>query len=301
MVVTALQPAAVKVPPGYDPAFIKPRIDWRDVVSYPPTEPGNAAEPYVEIARQYWPAGLGASWPEAKGEVSPEMLELAKKGARLTECNFGTEILMLENGQQRLLPMTSHDDLLGHVVALRAVARALSAEGSELYAEGNTDEAVRTYEAGVILCARMVESRESMLQLLVGLAVQGDYDRVTKSIENPITLLCLDEGDDVKYRQWIDYFASLSEFHLKFGEKMSRLIESSALGDWTGNMPHEQDIEYTLAVVLYDEDPLMKRWAILGLATLDKLSRRVKSALRRAEREDPDPYVREAASNALKR
>jgi len=62
-----------------------------------------------------------------------------------------------------------------------------------------------------------------------------------------------------------------------------------------------EDIEFALAAVLHDQDPMMKREAILALGTLKEPSRRVKSALRCAERRDPDPYVREAARNALRR
>jgi hypothetical protein len=306
LIVTTLLPPAVEVPAGYDPSFIKPRVDWRDAVSYPPTEPGNAAEQYVEIAREYYPPeGRGVRWPE--GEVLPPLLELAKKGARRKECKFGTEIFVLNlNGkQQKLLPVTAHDDEVGHLNPFRNVGRALRAEGDRLYAEGKVEEAVRAYEAAVILGARLVESRESTIQALVGLAIQGDYDRVTRSMQGPVTTLYLSEGDDVKYQKWIEYYVSLDEFREKFGNKLRR-VDAASEGDWTGRVSGNktakpEDIEFALAAVLHDEDPMMKREAIFVLSSLKEPSRRVKAVIRRAEKKDPDTYVREAASNALKR
>ena len=307
LVVTALLPPAVKMPADYDPSFIEPRIDWRDVVSSPPTEPGNAAEQYVEILREYYPpGGRGVRWPE--GEVLPPLLELAKEGARRKECDFGTEVFMLEltGKQQRLLPLTAYDDELGHLSPFRNVGRALRAEGDRLYAEGKVEEAVRAYEAAVILGARMAEGRESTLQALVGHAIQSGYEsRDKRFLERAITSLYLAEDDDRKYRRWVDYYVSLEEFVDKFGDKLRR-IDAVVEETWPGRVSDDkkakpEDIEFALAVALHDEDPLMRREAILGLATLKEPSRRVKAVIRRAEKKDTDPYVREAASNALKR
>jgi len=303
--VTALVPPRVRVPADYDPAFIKPGIDWRDVVSYPPTEPGNAAEPYIDIVREYYPPGRGVRWPE--GEVLPPLLELAQKGACRIECDFGTEVLIMHGKQQRLLPATSHDDLLGHLSPLRGVGRALRAQGGELYGQGKIEEAVRAYEAAVILGARLMEGRESTIQVLVGLAIQRGYEsRGRRDLERAIASLYLAEGDDTKYQQWIGYYVSLDEFQQRFGDKSRRIIESAREDDWSGRPSDDkaakrEDIEFALSVVLHDEDPLMKREAILALGTLEKPSRRVKAVLRRAERDDDDRYVREAAGNALRR
>jgi len=307
LVVTALLPPAVKMPADYDPSFIEPRIDWRDVVSYPPTKPGNAAEQYVEILREYYPpGGRGVRWPD--GEVLPPLLDLAKEGARRKECNFGTEVFFLElsGKQQRLLPVTSHDDLLGHLSPFRNVGRALRAEGDRLYAEGKVEKAVRAYEAAVILGARLVEGRESTIQVLVGHAIQSGYEtRGKRLLESAITSLYLAEDDDGKYRQWVDYYVSLQEFVEKFGDKLRRIdavLEETWPGRVTDDKPAKpEDIEFALAVVLHDEDPMMKREAILALSGLKEPSRRVKAVIRRAGKKDLDPYVREAASNALKR
>jgi len=59
--VVALAPQSIEMPADYDPAFIKPRIDWSEVVAYPPTEPGNAAQPYIQIVREYLRPGPGPS------------------------------------------------------------------------------------------------------------------------------------------------------------------------------------------------------------------------------------------------
>ncbi len=85
-----------------------------------------------------------------------------------------------------------------------------------------------------------------------------------------------------------------------------RRIDAASEGDWTGRASANktakpEDIEFALAMALHDEDPLMRREAVLALATLKEPARRVKAVIRRAEKKDPDPYVQEAASNALKR
>jgi hypothetical protein len=302
LVVTALLPPAVKIPADYDPSFIKPRVDWRDVVSYPPTEPGNAAEQYVEIVRRY-ADGTGVRWPE--GEVLPPLLALAKEGARRKECSFGTEVLVMYDEQQRLLPGTSSEDRLGHLSPLRAVGRALRADGDKLYAQGKVEEAIRAYEAAVILGARLVEGREFSLQVLVGLVLQEGYEDRKKRLESSFASVYLAENDDTKYQQWIKYYVSLNEFRERFGDKLRR-IDAVAEEAWPGRVSENkkakpEDIEFALAAVLHDEDPMMKREAILALSGLKEPSRRVKAVIRRAEKKDPDSYVREAASNALKR
>ena len=300
----ALLPPSVEVPPGYDPALIKPGMDWRDVVSYPPTEPGNAAEPYIEIVRQYLPPGRGVRWPE--GKVLPPLLKLAKQGARRKECNLGTEVFATaEEGQHRLLPVTDHDDLLGHLAPLRGVGRALRTEGDALYADGQVEEAVRAYEAAVILGARLVEGCESSIQVLVGLVIQEGYDRKKKYLKDAVTSLYLSEGDDTKYQQWIRYYAALDEFREKFGDKIRRIeaVNEAGLSDraFDDKTAKPEDIEFALAVALQDEDALMKREAILALGTLKQPSRRVKAVLSHVEKNDTDRYVREAARNTLKR
>lgn len=284
----------VKTPPDYNPAMIRPRIDWRNVVTYPPTEPGNAAEQYVEIARNYL-AGRGVRWPE--GKVSPVLLELAKAGARRRECDFGCERLIVNGVRHRLLPATSPDDLVGHLAPLRAVGRALRAEGDKLYRDGKVEEAVRAYESAVILGARLVEGRESLIQVLVGISIQYGYKDKKRHLKAAIQSLYRSEGNARKHDQWEQYWDSLEQFRKRLEGKTKRITAASESGD---KRAKPEDIEFALAVLLHDEDPMMKREAILALSTLREPSEKVKAALRHAEMSDSDPYVSVAAANALR-
>ncbi len=91
---------------------------------------------------------------------------------------------------------------------------------------------------------------------------------------------------------------SLDEFVEKLGNKMRRI---SAAGETDRKTAEPKDIVFALAAVLHDEDPMIKREAIIALSTLRKPSSLVKNVLQQAEKNDTDPYVREAARNVLTR
>ncbi len=90
-----------------------------------------------------------------------------------------------------------------------------------------------------------------------------------------------------------DLKKAAKEFGLTEAQK-TKLLTNAAMLD-------QESIANRLWILRHDEDNLFRREALAGLAVSRLLARdTVDPVLEDVARNDPDPYVREAAQNALK-
>ena len=264
-------------------------IDPISLLDSRPTGEGNAAAYYIEVVKSLAAReieAMGAGPPIDGWVLSDEEYETFLEGVRQAECDFSVESLVLNDMPVRLAPAVDIADNLDHLSWFRRFAKAVVKRGEEHESDGEYEAALQRYEATVKFGLDIEEGRESLLQVFVGVAVQKmGAERLRK--------LCELRGESEKARQWEDYLKDLEIFTGKFKDKTNRLVRNVSL-----------DVESAadrLWILKHDDDPLFRREVLTGLAWAMALARdAVEPELRKAAESDPDPYVREAARNALK-
>jgi len=265
------------------------RVDPIAFLQNRPTGTSNAAASYIEViisltAREA--TGSLDRSPDGIYQLSDTEFEIFMEGVRRQTCDFSRETLILEGKPVRLAPVTHVSDNPAHILWLRQIARAVVARGKIYEANGDSEAAIRCYESTVKFGVDIMRGRESILQVLAGAAVQKMGAQNLKEFYES-------EGDTLRARQWSDFLDDLERFVTKFREKTKLLTNATML--------NQESIVNRLWILRHDEDHVFRREALAGLAVSRFLARdTVDPVLEDVALNDPDPYVREAAQNALK-
>ena len=264
-------------------------IDPIHLLSEQPTGAGNAATYYIEVVRSVSirQAEAPATSPQSEIDiVTREDFETFLEGVRQANCDFSSESLILDGKPVRLAPAVDFSDNLAHVSWFRKIARAAIDCGTEFETEAEPEKARQYYEATVKFGRDIEEGRESILQVFMGAAVQrmgaeqlrDFYDR---------------EGETAKAMQWENYLEDLKAFTSRFKDKTSKLVRNVGLEPETA--------ANGLWILKHDEDHLFRREVLAALMISRVLAPDiVDPILEEIARNDPDPYVREAAGIALR-
>jgi hypothetical protein len=215
-----------------------------------------------------------------------EEYESFLEGARQAECDFSVETLVLNGTPVRLAPAVDFSDNVEHLSWFRRIGRAVVKRGEKHEDNGEYEAALQCYESIVKFGFDIEAGRESLLQVFVGIALQKmGAEKLKEYFER--------REESERARQWEDYLEDLDIFSGKFKDKTNRLIRNISL-----------DVESAadrLWILKHDDDPLFRREVLTGLVGAMLVARdAVEPELERAAESDPDPYVREAARNALK-
>lgn len=264
-------------------------IDPISLFDSEPAGAGNAATYYIEVVRSLAAREIGAMGrgsPIDDWIPSDEEFETFLKGVRQTECDFSAESLVLDGTPVRLTPVVDVTDNLNHLSWFRRFAKAVVKRGEKHENDGEYEAALQCYEATVKFGLDVEAGRESLLQVFVGVSLQKmGAEKLKEYFER--------RGESEKVRQWEDYLKDLEIFTGKFKDKTNRLIRSISL-----------DVESAadrLWILKHDDDHLFRREVLTGLAVTMAVARDVvEPELEKTAENDPDPYVREAARNALK-
>ncbi|NQU08587.1 MAG: HEAT repeat domain-containing protein [Candidatus Abyssubacteria bacterium] len=264
-------------------------IDPISLLNNKPTGAANAATSYIEVVRL-----LAAR--EAQGTLeysSPGFLtisdtefEIFMDGVRQVNCDFSRESLILDGKPVRLAPTVDVSDTLGHLSWFRKMGGAVLARGKRHETRGETEAAVRCYEGAVKFGFDGEKGRESLIQALIGASIQ-------KSAAQELREFFESVGDEENRQRWSDFLADLDRFVGKFKDKTKMLTKTVGLGP--------EAVANGLWILEHDEDHLFRREALVGLGVQKFFAPGVIiPVLGRTAVSDPDPYVREAAQNALK-
>lgn len=263
-------------------------IDPLSMLSDEPTGAGNAATYYVEVMRS-----LAAREPEGARDISPlasptlteDEFQAFMEGVRQGRCDFSTESLVLDGKPVRLGPTVNISDSLGHIFWFRRIARAVIERGSRREAEGKLESALKRYEATLKFGYDIEKGRESVIQVFVGVAVQ-------KMAAEKLNTFHERRGNGEEVRRWGEFLLDLDGFISKYRGKTKKLTETFGFSP--------EAVANALWILEHDEDPLFRREVMTTLG----ISRAfvpdlVEPVLEETAHNDPDPYVREAAQNAL--
>ena len=279
-------------PIAFEPGItdrIEHGIDPIPLLNDQPTGAGNAATYYIEVVRSLSTRQAEAPAPSPQSEAgifTREDFETFLEGVRQANCDLSSESLILDGKPIRLAPAVDFSDNLAHVSWFWKIARAAIDRGAEFETEAEPEKARLYYEATVKFGRDIEEGRESILQVFMGAAVQkmgaeklrDFYDR---------------EGETAKARQWEDYLEDLKSFTSRFKDKTNKLVRNAGLKPET--------VANGLWILKHDEDHLFRREALATLMISRVLAPDiVDPILGEIAENDPDPYVREAAQNALK-
>ncbi len=264
-------------------------IDLIPLLSSEPTGAGNAAKYYIEVVRSLAARetkGMGRGNSIDGWIVSEDEYDTFLEGVRQAECDFAAETLVLNDTPVRLAPAVDVGDNLNHLLWFRRIGRGVIGRGERHEEDGEYEAALQCYEATVKFGFDVEAGRESLIQVFVGAALQ-------RMGAEKLRALFEGRGETQKARLWGDYLRDLESFVGKVKDKTDRLIRNISL-----------DVESAadrLWILKHDADPLFRREILTGLAGTMMVSRdAVEPELERAAESDPDPYVREAARNALK-
>jgi hypothetical protein len=264
-------------------------IDPVSLLQDQPTGALNAATSYIEVVRS-----LAARHAEGSLELSPEGIYILTdsefdtflEGARQTDCDFSKESLVLDGKPVRLAPAAAISDSLEHLSWLREIGRAVIERGAQYEAAGRTSEALQLYEATVKFGFDVERGRESIIQVFCGAAIQKMGAQKLKQFYEA-------NGAALRAQQWSDFLDDLEIFQLKFKDKTDMLIKAV---DFT-----PESVANGLWILEHDQDHVFRREALTGLRVKRVLAcDTIDPVLERIAESDPDPYVREAAQNALK-
>lgn len=264
-------------------------VDPVTLFLHKPMGASNAATSYLEVVRSLEAReadGAAERLSSRAFNLTDRELEMFLDGVYQTRCDFSQESLVLTGKPVRLAPVVNVADSVGHLSWFRQVARAIVARGEEFESSGESEKAVTCYEGVVKFGYDIEKGRESLLQVLVGASVQ-------KSGVLKLKELYEDAGDAERLQRWTDFLSDLEDFIGKFREKMNKLIRVSWMTP--------EAIANGLWVLEHDEDHVFRREILVGLGAARVFAPDVVGpSIERAAMEDPDPYVREAAQNALK-
>jgi hypothetical protein len=249
----------------------------------------NAATSYVEIVRSMESRKESERQDPAplhSPTLTDEEFELFLHGVQQAECDFSRESLVIDNKPVRLAPTVDFSDNLGHLQPLRAISMAVVTRGEQYETYGNWEIAVRCYEGVVKFGFDVERGRESVLQVFVGAAIQRNGAQKLKELYDTI-------GDMERVREWSDFLRDTDDIIERFKHKTTHLTTAS------GTMP--EAIADRLWILEHDKDHLFRREALVGLGAMRTFAPGlIGPALERTANNDPDPYVREAAQNALR-
>jgi len=257
-------------------------IDPLSMLSDQPTGAGNAATYYIEVIRSL--AAREISSPDAP-TLTEDEFQTFMEGARQGRCDFSTESLTLEGKPVRLAPVVNISNTVDHLFHLRQIARAVIERGSRHEADGSFEFALSCREATLKFGYNIEKGRESIVQVLVGIAVQKMAAEELKAFHER-------RGNDEETLKWNDFILDLESFSSRFQGKAKELTQTFGFSP--------EAVANALWVLEHDEDPLFRREVLttLGIARAF-VPGLVDPVLEEIAHNDPDPYVREAAQNAL--
>ena len=264
-------------------------IDPISLLNNKPTGAANAATSYIEVVRllaaREAQGTLEYSSPGAL-TISDTEFEIFMDGVRQANCDFSRESLILDGKPVRLAPAVDVSDALGHLLWFRKMGGAVLARGKRHEARGKTEAAVRCYEGAVKFGFDVEKGRESLIQALIGASIQ-------KSAAQELSEFYGSVSDEENRQRWSGFLADLDRFVGKFKNKTKMLTKTVGFGP--------EAVANGLWILEHDEDHLFRREALVGLGVQRFFAPDViKPVLERTALSDPDPYVREAAQNALK-
>jgi hypothetical protein len=218
--------------------------------------------------------------------LTDEDLRIFLDGVDQADCDFSRESLVLDGKPVRLAPAVDVADNLAHLQYFRKISRAVVERGEQYQSDGDPEMALRCYEGVVKFGGDIERGRESLLQVFLGAAVQKSGARKLKEFyENT--------GDAERSRQWSDFLIDLDEFSGRFKEKMKKLKIAAGFGS--------EMAANGLWILENDDDHVFRREALAGLGAAKVFAPSIIGPpLERTAANDPDPYVREAAKNALR-
>ena len=264
-------------------------IDPLSLLQDQPTGASNAATSYIEVVRS-----LASRQAEGSLDRSPEGIYILTdsefdtflEGARQTGCDFSKESLVLDGKPVRLAPAADISDSLAHLSWLREIGRAVIEHGAQHEAAGRPTAALQLYEATVKFGFDVERGRESIIQVLTGAAIQKMGAQKLRQFYEA-------NGAALRAQQWSDFLDDLNDFISKFKDKTNTLMKTVGLTP--------ESVANGLWILEHDKDHLFRREALAGLGVQRVLARdTVDPVLERIADNDPDPYIREAARNALK-
>ena len=145
--------------------------------------------------------------------------------------------------------------------------------------------ALRCYEAAVKFGVDIEKERESILQVLVGIALQKTAAEILEDFHKR-------QGETEKTRRWAECLADLEILKSRFMDKTNKLTKNAGFGP--------EMVANGLWILRYDEDHVFRREVLVSLgAARVFIPDIVGPVLEEAARNDPDQYVREASRNAL--
>ena len=248
----------------------------------------NAATSYVEILRSM-NARKKQSSPESPTggslDLTEDEFQMFLHGVQQADCDFSRESLILDGKPVRLAPAVGISDNLAHLPLLRSVSLAVIARGENFESFGNLDIAVRCYEGVVKFGFDIEKGRESLLQVFTGAAIEKSGAQKLEELYKKI-------GDTQRAREWSDFAQTVDQSIQKFKDKMI------ILSKLPGAAP--EAVANRLWILEHDKDNMFRREALAGLGAMRVFAPDIIGpALERTAADDPDPYVREAAQNAL--
>lgn len=265
------------------------RIDPHTLLENRPFGASNAATSYIAVI-QSMESRTGEEGREP-GALQPSGLSEDEfhtfmHGVGQAECDFSRESLVLDGKPVRLAPAVDISDSLPHIPFLRKMALAVVARGEQYESFGETEMAVRCYEGVVKFGLDIERGRESLIQLLAGMSIQ-------KSGAERLQEFYQSAGEAEKAEQWSNFLRDLDDMIERFKHKMKTLtVAPASLPEFIANR---------LWILENDDDHLFRREALAGLGATRALAPDIIGpALEKTAASDPDPYVREAAENALK-
>ncbi len=263
-------------------------IDPISLLDDKPTGASNAATYYIEVIRSMAArdaAGSLERLPDGAFILTDNEFETFIEGVHQATCDFSTEAVSLDGKPVRIAPATAVSDNIAHVSWLRQAASAVAAHGEQYEASDDIGAAIQCYEGTVKFGFDVESDRESILQALVGASIQ-------KAGASKLKQLYESEGDSYRAQQWSDFLDDLEVFTARFKDKMQILTRNVGLGP--------EAVANGLWMLEHDEDHVFRREAIAGLGVSRIFAKDVVDpVLEKTAHDDPDPYVREAAQNAL--
>jgi hypothetical protein len=258
------------------------------LLKHQPTGAGNAATYYIEVVRSVSTREAEAPTPSSQARtdiLTRQDFETFLEGARQANCDFSAEALVLNGKPVRLAPAVDFADNLAHISWFRKIARAAIDRGAEFETESDPEMARQYYEAAIKFGVDIEAGRESILQVFMGVAAQKmGAEKLRDFLEQ--------EGEIETARQWDDYLDDLETYISKFKSKTNTLVRSAGLT--------RETVANGLWILEHDADPLFKRETLATLRVAKVLAPDiVDPVLEEIARNDPDPYVREAAKISL--
>jgi hypothetical protein len=264
------------------------RVDAHSLFKNRPFGASNAAVSYLDVVRSMESRrdtrpGETAAFHQPR--LTDEEFQKFMHGVEQAECDFSQETLVLDGKSVRLAPAVDIADNLAHLRPFRTLAMAVVARGEEYESVGNLDMAVTCYEGVVKFGLDVEKGRESLLQVFIGTAIQRSGARKLQELYQ-------ETGAVEEAQRWQAFLRDLDVLTERFKNKMTKLTKTPGIG--------AAAIADKLWILEHDEDPLFRREALVGLGAMRALAPDVIGpALEHTAASDPDPYVREAAQNAL--